>query len=143
MQKRVITQIGVIAAAMAVGFLFARATHAGTSTKGRVFELRTYTANEGKLDALNARFRNHTTRLFEKHGIKNIGYWVPQEPPLSQNTLIYIVAHESREAAKKSWQAFRNDPEWKKAQQASEAEGRLAAKIESVFLDPMDYSPLQ
>src|SRR2546430_10531384 len=84
--------------------------------KGKVFEMRTYTTNEGKLDALLARFRDHTTRLFEKHGMTNIGYWVPKDEPLSKNTLIYILAFPSREAAQKSWAAFRSDPEWQKVQ---------------------------
>src|SRR5690349_6226970 len=86
----------------------------------RVFEIRTYTTLEGKLPALIARFRDHTIKLFEKHGMTNIGYWVPQDAPRSQNTLIYILAHSSRDAAKKSWDAFRADPDWQKAQKASE-----------------------
>ena len=108
-----------------------------------VYELRIYTANEGKLEALLARFRNHTAKLFEKHGIKNIGYWVPSDLPRSHNTLIYIVAHKSREAAKASWQAFRNDPDWKKAQAESEKDGKLTAKVESIYMDPADFSPMQ
>jgi hypothetical protein len=109
----------------------------------RVFEIRTYTADPGRLDALNARFRNHTTRLFEKHGMTNVGYWTPQDAPLSQNTLIYILAHPSREAAKKNWDAFRSDADWQKARTASEADGRIVAKIESVFVDATDYSPIK
>src|SRR5262245_42228719 len=80
----------------------------------RVFEIRTYTAAEGKLDALNARFRNHTLALFEKHGMTSVGYFEPQDAPLKENTLIYILAHPSREAAARNWQAFRGDPEWQK-----------------------------
>lgn len=110
---------------------------------GRVFELRTYTTLEGRLDALQKRFRDHTLRLFEKHGMKNIGYWVPQDPARSKNTLIYIIAHESREAAEKSWAAFRSDPEWVKARTASEADGKIVDKIESVFMNATDYSPLK
>src|SRR6266498_318485 len=89
------------------------------SAENRVFEMRTYTTNEGKLDALLARFRDHTTRLFEKHGMTNIGYWVPKDEPLSKNTLVYILAYPSREAAKKSWDAFRSDPDWQKVQKES------------------------
>lgn len=113
------------------------------SPSTRVFELRTYTANDGKLDALQARFRNHTVKLFEKHGIKNVGYWTPRDAPLSQNTLIYVVAHESPEAAKASWAAFRADPDWVKARTASEVDGKLAAKVESIYLQPTDYSPMK
>ena len=112
-------------------------------TTHRYFEMRTYHAPEGKLDALHARFRDHTTKLFEKHGMVNIGYWTPAESPLSKNTLIYIVAHKSRDAAKKSWDAFRADPEWIKARDASEVGGKIVAKVESVFLDPTDYSPVK
>jgi hypothetical protein len=107
-----------------------------------VYELRTYTALPGRLDALNARFRNHTLPIFEKHGMKNVGYWVPQDDPRKADTLVYIVAHPSREAAKQAWDAFRADPEWQKARADSEASGPIVAKIESVFLDPVDYSPL-
>jgi len=110
---------------------------------GRVFELRTYTCYEGKLPDLLARFRNHTTRIFEKHGMTNIAYWVPQDAPASQNTLIYVIAHSSREAAKKNWDEFHNDPEWQKVQKDSEANGKLVSKVESVFLDPADFSPVK
>jgi NIPSNAP protein len=109
----------------------------------RVFEIRTYTTNEGKLDALLARFRNHTIRLFEKHGMTNVGYWTPVDPPLAQNTLIYIVAHPSREAAQKSWAAFGADPDWQKARTESEANGRINSKVESVFLKATDFSKIK
>ena len=111
--------------------------------KGRVFELRTYTANEGKLPALQARFKDHTTRIFEKHGMKNVGYWVPTDTPASQNTLIYILSFPDREAANKSWAAFMADPEWKKVQQESETNGKLVGKIDSVFMEATDYSPIR
>ncbi|MEJ7710999.1 MAG: NIPSNAP family protein [Pyrinomonadaceae bacterium] len=109
----------------------------------RVFEIRTYTTNEGKLEALNKRFRNHTTKLFERHGMTNVGYWVPEDAPLSGNTLIYVLAHTSREAAKKSWEGFKNDPEWQKARDESEAEGKIVSKADSVFMRPTDYSAMK
>ncbi|HLJ96283.1 MAG TPA: NIPSNAP family protein [Gemmataceae bacterium] len=109
----------------------------------RVFELRTYTAAPGKMAALNARFRDHTCKLFEKHGMTNIGYWNPADPNEAEKKLVYLLAFPSREAAEKSWQAFRNDPEWKTAREASEKNGRLVEKVESVFLSPTDYSPLK
>jgi ribosomal protein L3 len=109
----------------------------------RVFEIRTYTAAPGKLDALNARFRDHTIKVFDKYGMKSIGYWVPQDAPLKENTLIYVLAHESREAAAKSWAAFRTDPDWVKAKADSEKGGPLTTKVEFVFVDPTDYSPLK
>jgi len=138
-----VTQMMLIAVAFVFGVWLAREFPGQAQTPARVFEIRTYTANEGKLDALQARFRNHTCKLFEKHGITNVGYWVPQDPPLSQNTLIYIVAHKSRDAAAKSWEAFRSDPEWIKARDASEVNGKLVAKVESVYLGPTDFSPIK
>jgi hypothetical protein len=106
----------------------------------RVFELRTYYTHEGKLDDLLARFRNHTTRFFEKHGMTNIGYWVPREQP---NTLIYVLAYPSREAATRSWDAFRKDPDWIKARTASEANGPIVVKVTSVFMDPATFSAIK
>jgi NIPSNAP len=124
----------------ALGFGYA-AGHAQSDR--RVFEIRTYTAHDGKLDALNARFRDHTTRLFGRHGMTNVGYWTPVEGPLAGNTLIYILAFPDLEAAKKSWDSFRSDPEWKKVRAESEANGPIVSKIDSVFLQPTDYSPVK
>jgi len=109
----------------------------------RVYELRIYTTKEGKMDALLARFRDHTCRLLEKHGIENIGYWVPiEKADGADNTLIYIVAHKSREGAKAAWADFGDDPDWKTARVASEAEGKiLATAPESIFMNATDYSP--
>lgn len=115
----------------------------GAQSGGRVYELRTYTCNEGKLPDLQKRFRDHTTKLFEKHGMKNVGYWVPADAPRSQNTLIYIISHASREAAKKNWDDFRNDPDWQKVQKESEVNGKIVSKLESVFMDATDYSPMK
>jgi hypothetical protein len=108
--------------------------------ENRVFELRTYVAPEGKLPNLLARFRDHTVKLFEKHGMQNIGYWVPKDQP---NTLIYIVAHKSQDAAKASWDAFRQDPVWVKARTESEANGKIVDKVTSVFMEPADFSKLK
>ncbi len=113
-----------------------------------VYELRIYKANEGKLDALNARFRDHTVRLFKKHGIESVGYWVPVDDPKPkgeviqkpENVLIYIIKHESRDAAKASWKAFLADPDWKKAA-AESGVGRLASRPISIYMDATDYSP--
>jgi hypothetical protein len=109
----------------------------------RVFELRTYTAPEGKLGALEARFRDHTRRIFDRHGMTSIGYWVPQDAPNSQNTLIYILAHPSREAAKKNWADFGADPEWQKVSAESQKDGRIVSKVDSVFMDPLDFSGIK
>jgi hypothetical protein len=109
-------------------------------SKGKVFELRTYTTNEGKLPDLQARFRDHTMQIFKKHHITNVGYWVPQDKP---NTLIYIISHPSREAAKANWDAFRADPEWQKVQKESEANGKIVDHVDSVYMDATEYSPLK
>ncbi|REK12078.1 MAG: NIPSNAP family protein [Planctomycetota bacterium] len=106
----------------------------------RLFELRTYTTNEGKLDDLHKRFREHTNKLFVKHGMDLVGYWTP-EGEGSDNTLVYMLAYPDREAREKAWQAFRDDPDWQAAYKASTANGRLVKKVESWFLSPTDYSP--
>jgi hypothetical protein len=123
--------------------ILARAETPTADSSDRVFEIRTYTAEDGKLDALNARFRDHTIKLFEKHGITSIGYWIPADEPRSKNTLIYIVAHASREQAKQNWDEFGKDPEWQKVKAESEAGGKLVTKVESVFVNSTDYSPLK
>ncbi|MBZ5625105.1 MAG: NIPSNAP family protein [Acidobacteriia bacterium] len=114
------------------------------SAQNRVYELRTYTCNEGKLEALKSRFRDHTIEIFNRHGMESIGYWVPQDPEKSKTTLIYILAHPSREAAAKNWKEFSNDPEWKKVAAESQVNGTILAKPpESVFMDPTDFSKLK
>ena len=110
--------------------------------QNRVFELRTYTCNAGKLETLKTRFRDHTIRIFKRHGMESIGYWVPQDPEKSKTTLIYIIAHPSREAATKNWNEFRNDPEWKKARDASEQDGKIVAGVERHYMTLTDYSPV-
>lgn len=109
-------------------------------TDKRVYEMRIYYAAEGKLDALHARFRDHTVKLFEKHGITNVGYWVPLENP--ERMLLYFLAYPSLEAREQSWKAFGTDENWIKARKASEADGKLVAKVETKFYQATDYSPL-
>jgi len=109
--------------------------------QAEVYELRTYTTHPGKLDALHARFKNHTIKIFEKHGMKNMMYWVPLDEPLKSNTLIYVLKHKSRQAAEASWKAFRADPEWIKVKEESEAAGPIVQKADSVFMDLAPYSP--
>lgn len=106
-----------------------------------VFELRVYHIYEGKLDDLLRRFRDHTMRLFEKHGIKNVAYWTPLDPPLAGKTLVYILAHPNRDAATSNWEAFRDDPKWQQVRDRSEANGKLVEKIDSTFLALTDFSP--
>lgn len=109
----------------------------------RVFEIRTYTTLPGRLDALQARFRDHTMQIFEKHGMTNVGYWVPQDSARKDNTLIYIISHASRAQADKNWEAFGNDPEWQKVAAESEKDGKIIDKIESVYATATDYSPIK
>lgn len=113
----------------------------GALSHADVFELRTYTVHEGKLDALNSRFRDHTVRIFKKHGMESVGYWVPTDKPLSENTLVYVLRHKSRQAAKESWAAFIKDPQWQKAFKESRKAGPIVKKVKSVFMEATDYSP--
>jgi hypothetical protein len=137
-----LTTLTVFAGLFIVGRV-GRSQPASGEAKPRLFEIRTYTTEPGKLQALHARFRDHTTKLFEKHGMTNIGYWTPVEEPRSKDTLIYVLAHDSVEAAKQSWEGFRGDPDWIKARTASEAAGPIVRKVESVYLNPTDYSAIQ
>ncbi|MBL9093263.1 MAG: NIPSNAP family protein [Planctomycetaceae bacterium] len=105
----------------------------------RVYEMRVYYAAPGKLDALNKRFRDHTLKLFEKHGITNVGYFVPLDN--KEQKLVYFLSYPTRAAREASWKSFVNDPAWKKAQKASEVDGKLVAKVVSVFMQTTDYSP--
>jgi hypothetical protein len=106
-----------------------------------VYELRVYHAAPGKLGELLARFREHTTKLFEKHGIKNVAYWTPVDEPERDNMLFYILQHPSREAATANWKSFQDDQEWNRVKEESEANGKLAEKIDSTFLVLTDFSP--
>jgi hypothetical protein len=111
-------------------------------TSGRVYELRTYTTLPGRLPALNKRFSDHTIRIFAKHEMKSEMYWIPTDDARKDNTLIYILSHDSQEAADKNWAAFAADPEWVKVRDASEADGKILAKApERVFMKKTDYSP--
>jgi hypothetical protein len=111
---------------------------------GGTYELRKYTANPGKLNALNARFANHTTRLFETHGMHNVGYWSPLEKPDSENTLIYLIHHANRKQADANWKAFETDPQWRKIARQSQVDGKLLEVApERIYLKSMDFSPLK
>jgi hypothetical protein len=114
----------------------------GGTTKSRaaVYELRVYKAHEGRLDDLLKRFREHTDKLFEKHGMKSLAYWTPVDAPAKGSTLIYILAHPSREAATANWKAFQDDPEWQKVRDQSEANGKLVDNVDSTFMELTDFS---
>ena len=124
---------------LALAMLATTFTATAADADTRVFEMRTYHAAPGKLDDLNARFRNHTVKLFEKHGITNIGYWTPIENP--DNLLIYVLAYPSREARETSWKEFQADEDWKKAKADSEVNGKLVTKVDQLFLSATDFSP--
>ena len=115
----------------------------GKKVDQRVFEIRTYYAQPGKMKELHARFRDHTVKLFEKHGMTNVGYWSPADDKGAEEKMIYILAYPSKEAADASWKGFRSDPAWIAARDASEKNGKLILKIESVYLNPTDYSPMK
>jgi hypothetical protein len=108
-----------------------------------VYELRIYHANEGKMEALKARFGDHTEELFKRHNMKSIGYWLPEETPSSKNLFVYILEHPSREEAQKNWAAFQADPEWKKVKADSEVKGPLVDHIDRYFMDPTSFSALK
>jgi hypothetical protein len=111
------------------------------STPGQhVYELRLYHVNQGKMDALRARFGDHTDAIFKRHNMKSIGYWVPEDA--AQNLFVYILEHPSRQEAEKNWAAFQADPEWKKVKAESEAQGPLVDHIDRYFMDPTSYSAL-
>jgi hypothetical protein len=108
---------------------------------GGVYELRVYHAARGKLGDLLARFRDHTIKLFDQHGMKSVAYWTPVDEPEKSNTLIYILYHPSREAATANWKAFQDDPEWKSVKEKSEANGKLVEKVDSTFMVLTEFSP--
>jgi hypothetical protein len=137
-------QLALGAVAVLAGALVVRSSTAQTGEKkveNRVFELRTYYAADGKMDALHARFKNHTVKLLQKHGMELIGFWTDVKEP--NRKLIYLVAHKSKDAADASWKAFRVDPDWVAAKTKSEEGGSLTTKIEVVWMNPTDYSALK
>lgn len=136
-----------IAALCAVATLCGWSFRAASSVQGDeaksaapVYELRTYYANEGKMQDLHKRFRDVTLKMFEKHGMKNIAYWTPVD---KQDVLVYVIAHKSKEAAEKSWADFKNDPEWQAAYKESHKNGPLVKKVESQYMTATDYSPMK
>lgn len=121
----------------------AEARQGDKKVDSRVFELRTYYAAPGKMAALHARFRDHTCKLFEKHGMTIVGFWSPTDPAEAEKKLIYILAFPSKKAADESWKAFREDGEWKRVREESEKGGKLVDRVESVYMNPTDYSRMK
>lgn len=136
-----LTLVGVVVA-LAAACSTASAADAAPK-KDRIFELRTYVTNPGKLPDLHKRFRDHTCRIFQKHGIELIGFWTPVEKPACENTLIYVVTFPSVEAQKKAWDAFKADPEWKKVFAESHKNGIIVKEVQSVTMKATDYSGMR
>ena len=142
--KRILLTLALILTASAVFAQPAAAPSPSVAKDSRCFEMRIYYAAPGKFEAMHARFRDHTCKLFKKHGMDIVGFWIPTDKEQGADTkLVYVLAHQSREAAKASWAAFSNDPDWKKARSESEVNGRLVDKVESYYMAATDYSPLK
>jgi hypothetical protein len=122
---------------------FSKLDSSNAQPPSHVYELRLYHAKEGKLDALKARFSDHTDAIFKRHNMKSIGYWSPEDAPDSQKLFIYILEHPSRQEAEKNWAAFQVDPEWQKVKAESEANGPLVDHIDRYFMDPTTFSKLK
>jgi hypothetical protein len=140
--KRIAVGLAALAGLSGVA-LYASAKEKDMKAAGRYFEIRTYTVNDGKMDALHARFRDHTVKLFTKHGIESVGYWTVNSGESAGKTLVFVLAYPSKEEQAKRWKAFAEDPDWKKAKDDSEKNGVLVSKADSRFMDPTDYSPVK
>ena len=142
-KRRTLLQALPAAALLPTALLAAsrRGSSGSDQASSGVFELRVYHAASGKLGELEARFRDHTITIFERHGIKSVAYWTPQDEPDKSNTLIYILQHPSRDAATANWKAFQDDPEWKSVKEKSEANGKLVEKIDSTYMVMTEFSP--
>lgn len=138
MKRRTLLQ-AIPAAAILPATLWASQQDKSSATA--IFELRIYHAAAGKLAELEARFRDHTIAIFERHGMKSIAYWTPMDEPDKSNTLIYILQHPSREAAAANWKSFQDDPEWKSVKEKSEANGKLVDKVDSTYMSYTEFSP--
>ena len=139
-----IRRYGLAMGVLTVAFLAGMAVDQVTTVEAQsnqIYELRVYTTAEGRMPALLQRFGGGEVGLFHKHGMTGVGYWVPVDAPASENTLIYLLAHDSRDAAAKSWQGFRDDPEWQTMRAESLEDGPIVTNVESTFMNPTDFSP--
>ena len=141
--KRIATILLAVVAAAGFAVHTPAAKSEGKKADGRVFELRTYYAADGKMEELKAQFRDHVNKIFAKHGITIIAFWTPTKPDEAQKKLICLLAFPAEEAAQQSWKAFKADPEWTATRKESEKNGALVEKVESVFLNPTEFSPLK
>ena len=142
MIKKYSTIFCLVITAFAAGIIFQSQT-AAQAQSSMVYELRTYTTLEGRLPALLDRFSGGEIDLFIKHGMASIGYFIPDDEELSKNTLVYVVAHQDREAAAASWSAFGADPAWHTMRDASQEDGRIVSNVVNLFLNPTSFSPVQ
>ena len=140
MKRPVLTVAILLAAAFTFGLAMGRRNADEKAEDTTVYELRTYTTHEGRLPDLHKRFRDHTMKIFARVGMKNVIYWTPTD---KENTLVYVLAHKSQDAANESWAAFRKDPAWKKAFAESRKDGPIVMKVEKQFLTATDYSPMK
>jgi hypothetical protein len=136
MRNKIILAIVLILSGFAVG-------RASQPAPAHIYELRTYTAADGKLDNVVARFRDNTIRIFNRHHMKSVGYWLPTEGDKAGKTLIYILEHANHEDALKNWAEFNTDPEWQKVKAESEKDGKIVTNAERVFMSPTDFSPIK
>jgi hypothetical protein len=143
MLRKYSVMVGLLGMTFTAGLLIGQASLVKAAGGNRVLEIRTYTTNEGRLPALVERMGHGEGKVFERIGMKPMGYFVAAEAPKSSNTFVYILSHESLEKAKENWTKFREDPEWKVIRAQSEAAGPVVAKSESIFVNPTDFSPLK
>ena len=136
MRNKIIAAVVLLLSGYGIG-------RAAQPASSKVYELRMYTAADGKFDALNARFRDNTDRIFKRHHMKSVGYWLPVEGDKVGKVLIYVLEHPSLDEAKKNWAEFNADPEWQKVKAESEANGRLVSSVDRTFMTPTDYSPIK
>jgi hypothetical protein len=136
MRNKIIVAFVLILSGFAVG-------RASQPAPAHIYELRTYTAADGKLDNVVARFRDNTIRIFNRHHMKSVGYWLPTEGDKAGKTLIYILEHANHEDALKNWAEFNADPEWQKVKAESEKDGKIVTNAERVFMSPTDFSPIK
>ena len=141
MKRRTLIQSLSAAALVPAANLFAADESEAIPAAGAAYELRIYRCYPGKLPDLLRRFREHTMKIFEKHGMKNVAYWTPMDEPQKSDTLIYVLAHASREAAAANWKAMEEDREWQSIREKSEANGKIVEKVDSTFLTLTDFSP--
>jgi hypothetical protein len=143
MLRKPVVTAALLVMTFTAGLFIGQATVARAAGNNGVLEIRTYTTNDGRLPALVERMGHGEGKVFERLGMKPVGFFVAAEAPKSQNTFVYILSHESVEKAKENWAKFRDDPEWKEIRQRSESAGAIVAKAEAIFVKPTDFSPLK